>query len=381
MEEYCSLMERMCMEKNTEFSGESPAHVAYETVFHRWDLRGRSVLASFLHISKGAAMTVKTSAIQFQAPGVPVLVDVEAPDPSPGEVRLQMIATSLCNHSEIRSFLGGSREAYGSRYPMHPGEPGHEGVARVVDVGAGVDHLGVGDLVVLTGWGGEPAHRGLLCRDATEVARILPGDRDPAPASILEMYASAYHCVKRIWRDDRVENARVVIIGLGAIGLCALQLVRLWPARALVAIDRRRSKLALAERFGADETLEAGDDAEAVARKVGPAEIVVECTGHPGGQGIARALAPAVQVNVSYVTEEFAVDQSRWFNAETTIFNPGLPRAADLKAVAHLYNRRLIDPAPLVTRRIRPTIAEYRTAIDDIRGGEVVKILMEWGGT
>lgn len=325
-------------------------------------------------------MMVKTSAIQFRSPGTPVLVEIETPDPGPGEVRLRMIATSLCNHSELRSFAGGSREGYGSHYPMRPGEPGHEGVARVTDVGPGVAHLAVGDLVALTGWGGEPAHRGVLCRDADEVARIVPGERDPAPASILEMFASAYHCVKRLWREDRIENSRVVIIGLGAIGLCSLQLARLWPARVLVAVDTRRSKLLLAEQLGADETLQAGTDVSALAQAIGPTDIVIECTGHPGGQEIARAVAPAVQVNVSYVSQEFPVDQSRWFNAETTIYNPGLPRANDLKAVAHLYNRRLIDPAALVTSRIRPNVVEYQRAIEAIRTGEVVKILLEWGG-
>jgi threonine dehydrogenase-like Zn-dependent dehydrogenase len=109
-------------------------------------------------------------------------------------------------------------------------------------------------------------------------------------------------------------------------------------------------------------------------------EIVIECTGHPGGQAIASALAPAVQVNVSYVTGEFCVDQSRWFNAETTLYNPGLPRAKDLKAVAHLYNRRLIDPAALVTSRIPPEIGQYLGAIEAIRGGDEVKVLMEWEG-
>jgi threonine dehydrogenase-like Zn-dependent dehydrogenase len=323
-------------------------------------------------------MIARTSAIQFRSPGNPVLVDVETPDPSPGEVRLRMIATSLCNHSELRSFAGGAAQGYGSSYPMLPGEPGHEGVARVTEIGPGVEDLTVGDLVALTGWGGDPAHRGVLLRQASQVARILPGDRDPAPASILEMFASAYHCIKRIWREDRLEDGRIAIIGLGAIGLCSLQLTRLWPVRSVTGVDTRGTKLALAERLGADRTLEAGVDINALVRRIGPVEIVIECTGHPGGQAIASALAPAVQVNVSYVTEEFCVDQSRWFNAETTLYNPGLPRANDLKAVAHLYNRNLIDPAALVTSRIPPEISQYRAAIEAIRGGDEVKVLMEW---
>ena len=241
-------------------------------------------------------MTIRTRAIQFRSPAHPSIVEVDVPDPGPGEVRLRMIATSLCNHSELRSFSGGTGEGYGSRYPMLAGEPGHEGVARVIDLGSGVENLQVGDLVALTGWGGEPAHRGVLLREAAEVARIVPGSRDPAPASILEMFASAYHCIKTVWRDERVENSRVAIIGMGAIGLCTLQLLRLWPAREMVAVDVRQSKLDLASRLGAESMVDAGD-ADA-ARRIGSVGIVIECTGHPAGQAIALGLAPPVMVNI-----------------------------------------------------------------------------------
>jgi len=323
-------------------------------------------------------MKTPSAAIQFRSPGDPVLIEVETPEPAPGEVRLQMIATSLCNHSELRSFSGGSSQGYGSCYPMLPGEPGHEGVGRVTETGEGVAGLAPGDLVALTGWGGEPAHRGVLLRDAREVARIVPGDRDPAPASILEMFASAYHCIKPIWHERRLENRRVAIIGLGAIGLCSLQLLRLWPVGAILGIDTRRSKRTLAEQMGADEVYEPTTDTEALVRRLGQVGIVIECTGKASGQELAGVLAADVQINVSYVTEQFMVDQSRWFNATTTIYNPGLPQSEDLRAVATLYNRQLLDPASMVTYRIPPEIPSYIDAIKAISAGEVVKVLIEW---
>jgi propanol-preferring alcohol dehydrogenase len=308
------------------------------------------------------------------------MVELETRAPGPGEVLIRTIATALCNHSELRSYHGGSREAYGSSYPMLPGEPGHEGVGTVEQVGAGVSGFSSGDTVALTGWGGDPAHRSMILREASQIARIIPGDRDPAEASILEMFASAYHCVKRGWDGDRFENARVGIVGLGAIGLCSLQCIRLWPVREILAFDLSREKLRIAEHLGADRCyLIAPDvDPDDLGESCGPCDIVVECTGATGGQAIAQAIAAEVLINVSYVADPISVDQTAWFRSETTVYNPGLPRANDLRAVASLYNRGLLDPSPMISSRIKPIVADYLDAIQTIQKGEIVKTLIMW---
>jgi len=319
-------------------------------------------------------------AIQFTAPGEVRMVEVETMTPGPGEVLIRTLATSLCNHSELRSYRGGSREAYGSRYPMLPGEPGHEGVGIVESVGGDVSEFSPGEIVALTGWGGEPAHRSRVLREASQIAGIIPGDRDPAEASILEMFASAYHCIKRGWEGGRYENARIAILGMGAIGLCSLQCIRLWPVREVVAFDLSNMKLQIAESLGADRRLLLSPDEDPgdFVGRYGRFDIVVECTGARGGQAIAQALSPGVLINVSYVSDPITVDQTAWFRSETTLYNPGLPRADDLRAVASLYNRGLIDPSPLISSRIPPDVATYVDAIRAIERGEIVKTLMLW---
>jgi L-iditol 2-dehydrogenase len=323
------------------------------------------------------------SAIQFVAPGQVRMVEVETPAPGPGEVLIRTIATALCNHSELRSYHGGSREAYGSRYPMLPGEPGHEGVGIVESVGADVSTFSPGDTVVLTGWGGDPAHRSMVLREVSQIAGIVPGDRDPAEASILEMFASAYHCVKRGWEGGRYENARVGIVGMGAIGLCSLQCIRLWPVGEIVAFDLSRQKLQIAEDLGADRSFLLARDVEPddLESSCGRFDLVVECTGATGGQAIAQGLSPGVVINVSYISDPISVDQTAWFRSETTVYNPGLPRANDLQAVASLYNRGLIDPGPLISSRIKPDVADYLGAIQEIQKGEIVKTLIMWDRT
>ena len=57
---------------------------------------------------------------------------------------------------------------------------------------------------------------------------------------------------------------------------------------------------------------------------------------------------------------------------------PGILTSEELGAVANLYNRELIDPEAMITRRIEPMAEAYVAAIDEISGGGIVKTLIEW---
>ena len=77
--------------------------------------------------------------------------------------------------------------------------------------------------------------------------------------------------------------------------------------------------------------------------------------------------------------------QGRWFAAATTVYNPGglvaggvAGSGRELRAVANLYNRRLIDPDVMITRRIPPDPDVYLKTIGDIERGEIIKALIEW---
>lgn len=67
--------------------------------------------------------------------------EVELADPGPGELRVKIHAAGLC-HSDL-SAINGDRP-----WPV-PIVPGHEAAAEVLEVGAGVLDVKVGDHVVL----------------------------------------------------------------------------------------------------------------------------------------------------------------------------------------------------------------------------------------
>jgi hypothetical protein len=67
-----------------------------------------------------------------------------------------------------------------------------------------------------------------------------------------------------------------------------------------------------------------------------------------------------------------------WFDAHTTIYNPGIVTSENFKRIVDLYNRKLIEPSLLVQKRIQPNIKEYLEVIDEIKSGKIVKAIMEW---
>ena len=331
-------------------------------------------------MKKASEATILSKAIQFMSCQRPEFVTVNKEVPQKKQVGIKLIASSLCNHSELRSFYGNADPGYGYAYPMKPGEPGHEGVGIVISKGEAVLDIDIGDTVVMAGHGGDECHQSYVLKDSTSVAKIYPGDRNPAHASILEMFACAHHCIRVLWNYGGYENKKVAIIGLGAIGLCSLMLLKLLPVKSITTIDICEDKLKLAQQLKADHIYcILPDSSSADVKKVlGEFDVVIECSGSASGQLLAYELACTSLIFASYCPTPVLVKQSDLFNKNTTIFNPGIMTTDDLKAVANLYNNGLINPSALITKTILPEITEYIQAIEEIRQGKIIKALIDW---
>src|SRR5258705_8219525 len=94
-------------------------------------------------------------------------------------------------------------------------------------------------------------------------------------------------CVVYGLEDSPIEAGEtVVVLGLGPIGLMFVRLCHLAGAR-VVAAGRRRDRLDLAERLGADEVIDAravpnlAEDLKRHTEGRRGADIVIECVGRP----------------------------------------------------------------------------------------------------
>lgn len=236
-------------------------------------------------------------------------LDVRAP--GAGEVAVRIVNSGVC-HSDL-SVINGT-------IPFEtPVVLGHEGAGVVERIGPGVSDLAVGDHVVLSTLGncGACAHcdrgRPTMCR-RTFGHRPTPFTLDGVPhyafanvssfaeltvvkatqaVAIPKQVPLASACLigcgvltgaGAVLNRARVEAGdRAVVVGVGGIGLNAIQALRLVGADPIVAVDANPDKEKLARQFGATHFVDARDRnvAEAVTDLThGGADWAFECVGH-----------------------------------------------------------------------------------------------------
>ena len=250
----------------------------------------------------------------FEGPGNIRIQDV--PDP---EVELstdavvRVVSAALCG-SDLWFYRG-----YGQ---SQPGERiGHEFLGVVTDVGADVRTVRTGDLVIapstwsdgtceyclsgLTtscvdgGYWGEPGHDGAQGEavrvphaDGTLVV-VPPALRDAGPDLLLplcDVLPAGHHAA--VSAGVRFGH-RVVVIGDGAVGLCAVLAARRLGAESVTVIGHHEQRLELARRLGAtDVVMGRGQSAaEQVITLTGGAHAVLECVGAQAAMDTAVAVA------------------------------------------------------------------------------------------
>ncbi len=232
----------------------------------------------------------------MHAAGEPLVVqDVVVDDVGVREVLVDVMASGVC-HSDVGTWQGHAATAL-------PTVLGHEPAGVVVAVGPDVDYVAVGDRVVGTpaafcgrcefcisgraylcggrGTHRDPATSSRLSSDGQAVhqfvglsgfaEQILVHESalvrlDPAmpltPASLLG--CGAITGLGAVLRTARLRAGdQAAIIGLGGVGLSAVQGCRLAGARRIVAVDTNPAKLELALQLGATDGVLVTEEAPA----------------------------------------------------------------------------------------------------------------------
>lgn len=201
--------------------------------------------------------------------GAPLIVtEIDLPRPGPGEALVKLETSGVC-HTDLHAARGDWPVK-----PQPPFVPGHEGYGTVVELGAGVDDLKVGDKVgnawlwsacgrceyCRTGWetlcesqqnggyGVNGSFAGYMVVNAAYAARIPDGVDPLEAAPILCAGVTVYKGLKV---TDTRPGQWVAISGVGGLGHVAVQYARAMGLR-VVAIDIDDEKLELATRLGAE---------------------------------------------------------------------------------------------------------------------------------
>jgi threonine dehydrogenase-like Zn-dependent dehydrogenase len=191
-------------------------------------------------------------AARITGPEQLTIEEVPVPEPRPNEVRFRVLGTGVC-----ASNLGPWFGLPWTKYPLAPGESGHEAWGVVDAVGAGVSGFSEGDPIAAVSYTAyaeyDVARTDALLRLPPELAgKPFPGE--------------ALGCAFNIFERAGIERGqRVAVVGSGFLGLLLTRLAANAGARVL-ALSRRATALELARSFGAETAIPLDDHGAVIAR-------------------------------------------------------------------------------------------------------------------
>ena len=215
-----------------------------------------------------------------------VIEMVDLPDPGaagPGEAVVEAVWCPI-NPADLVNMEG----AYGASRPDLPLVPGSAGVGRVTAIGSGVDHLRVGDLVLLPGPGTWQE------RVKVAAARLvaLPAGVDPQQLAMLRVNPPTAAVMLRDFVAPQRGQWVIQNAANSGVGRCLIRLAREAGMRS-VNIVRRPELIDTLRSFGADVVLEDGPGLRERVREAigdGRLPLAIDAVGGRATQRLARCV-------------------------------------------------------------------------------------------
>jgi len=226
---------------------------------------------------------------QYEQRG-PVPQDVIKPVPfdtpalAPGQALVAVLAAPI-NPSDVLMLTGG----YGMLPPL-PAVGGSEGVGRIVELGADVAGLAVGQMVLLPAGSGTWATH--LVADARRLVP-LPEGADPQQMAMLTVNPATASLMLSEFVDLKAGDWVMQNVANSGVGGYLVQLARQRGLRT-VNVVRREGAVAAVKADGGDVVLVDGDDlAQRVKQATGgePVRLGIDAVGGPATDRLARCLA------------------------------------------------------------------------------------------
>ena len=327
--------------------------------------------------------------------------DILIPSPGPYEVIVQQHATGIC-HSQLDHLAGAD--------PSRPLILGHESSGAVIATGENVDHVAVGDEVLVTwvprnnsrlprpvripfGDGTEATTRNVYTwathalADEQYVVKIpkgLPGDLISIVGCAIMTGAGAVINSARASADRSV-----AVWGVGGVGLAAVAAARNSGASPVIAVDIADDKLALSYRMGAHAALNATQvDAIYEIRKLTTREdgtagvdYSIDCTGLSSNlpkavaatrSGVPGTSAGGVAVLVGAIRGSFELSGMELINGQKTLigcFGGGCSPDRDFPLFLKWFAEGNLDLNALVTTRY--SLDQVNEGVEDLRAGRI----------
>ncbi len=352
--------------------------------------------------------------------------EIEIGDPRRGEVTVQLETAGLC-HSDHHLLTGDFP------IPSFPVLGGHEGAGIVTEIGAGVENLAVGDHVVMSFIPScgtcTPCQVGLrnLCdlgmgllsgQSVSDGSyRVTSGGHDVVPMSLLGTFAPyvvVHHtsvvkvdpaipfdvaclvgCGVTTGYGSAVRSAAVepgddvAVVGIGGVGVAAIQGARIAGARRVFAIDPFEWKREQALKFGATKAFA---DVASAAAAIAEATWGVMCrkvivtVGHcdgsdveawmgltaKGGTCVVTAMGNVMATDVTLKLAGLTLLQK---SLQGSLFGGGNPQH-DIPAILELYKLGQLNLDDMVTREY--TLEQINDGYRDMLEGRNIRGIIRY---
>ncbi|MBN2239210.1 MAG: Zn-dependent alcohol dehydrogenase [Dehalococcoidales bacterium] len=349
--------------------------------------------------------------------GKPLVVEeLEMESPHKGEVKVKLVATAVC-HSDLHFISGDIQQP-------PPFVPGHESAGFVDEVGEGVTNVKPGDRVVvsllrscgvcrycLTGrpsmctaewplntesrWknkAGVAVGHGLRVGSFAEYCMVDKSQVIPIPDDMPMDRAALLACGVITGYGAVINKAKVkpaescVIIGVGGVGLNAIQGADIAGAYPIIAVDMLDKKLEASKAFGATHLVNAskgdpieqiqeitgGYGADYVIVTVGVTSAIAQGVGMLGRQGTAVIVGLATQ-NL----EVFPMDIIDNEKVITASFMGTTNSSQDIPKLVNLYKAGKLKLDELITGHYK--LDDINEAIRSTESGEALRNIIDLG--
>ena len=228
---------------------------------------------------------MKTKEIVFTDAYRAELLECECPLPGVGEVTVELAYSAISLGTEKANFIGARNGTNLSEddAPVFPRRVGYSSAGVVTAVGEGVTSVKVGDRVVAV-WSTHKKHQTIKCERAIKIPDALSFEE--AAFSYISIFPLA-----AIRKTHLEIGESALVMGLGVLGIFAVQQLRAAGAYPVIAADPIPERREMARRLGADFVLDPTAEGfvdEVVKISGGGVNVCIEVTGL--GIGLIQAL-------------------------------------------------------------------------------------------
>jgi 2-desacetyl-2-hydroxyethyl bacteriochlorophyllide A dehydrogenase len=340
-------------------------------------------------------------AVTFQAPGEVAIEDRPEPELiERDDAIVRVEATGVC---------GSDLHIYHGRVSMEQGFTlGHEFVGTVVAAGDGVTQVAEGDRVLgcfcsacgqcffcrrgdfhkcdegrVFGHGktlgslqGAQAEQVLVPHANLTLRRVPEGMSNDVALFAGDVMGTGWHAVDQAGLRP---GDTAAVLGLGPVGLCAVQAAKAAGVAKVIAIDSVPDRLELAASFGAEAVHLTEDDPRAAVKAATEGrgvDAAIDAVGHPDALELAcRVARKAGTVSaIGVYAERVEVHMGIVWIKALTLKTGHANVIGHVDRVLAMLDAGVLDPQPLVTHHMKLDDAPEAYAVYDRR--EALKIVM-----